>query len=59
MYIYIYLYIYILSYTITYSYPDEPLNRRSELVTKFRHENKFLLKKTLIVTIEVLNHMIT
>ena len=29
---------------ITYSYPDELLNRRSELVTKSRHENKFLLK---------------
>ena len=29
---------------ITYPYPDEPLNKRSELVTKCRHENKFLLK---------------
>ena len=29
---------------ITYLYPDERLNRRSELVTKCRHENKFLLK---------------
>ena len=29
---------------ITYPYPDELLNRRSELVTKWRHENKFLLK---------------
>ena len=29
---------------ITYPYPDELLNRRSELVTKCRHENKFLLK---------------
>ena len=33
---------------ITYPYPDELLNllnRRSELVTKYRHEDKFLLKK--------------
>ena len=33
---------------ITYPYPDEVLNllnRRSELVTKYRHEDKFLLKK--------------
>ena len=30
--------------TITYPYPDELLNRRSELVTKCRYENKFLLK---------------
>ena len=37
---------------ITYPYLDELLNRQSELVTKCRHENKFLLK-TLIVTIEV------
>ena len=29
---------------ITYPYPDELLNRQSELVTKCRHENKFLLK---------------
>ena len=29
---------------ITYPYPDELLNRRSELITKCRHENKFLLK---------------
>ena len=29
---------------ITYPYPDELLNRQSELVTKSRHENKFLLK---------------
>ena len=29
---------------ITYPYPDELLNRRSEPVTKWRHENKFLLK---------------
>ena len=29
---------------ITYPYPHELLNRRSELVTKCRHENKFLLK---------------
>ena len=29
---------------ITYPYPDELLNRRSELVTKCRHENKVLLK---------------
>ena len=29
---------------ITYPYPDELLNRRSELVTKCKHENKFLLK---------------
>ena len=29
---------------ITYPYPGELLNRRSELVTKCRHENKFLLK---------------
>ena len=29
---------------ITYPYPDEIINRRSELVTKCRHENKFLLK---------------
>ena len=28
---------------ITYPYPDELLNRQSELVTKCRHENKFLL----------------
>ena len=27
-----------------YPYLDELLNRRSELVTKCRHENKFLLK---------------
>ena len=37
---------------ITYPYPDELLNRRSELVTKCRHENKVLLK-TLIVKSEV------
>ena len=30
--------------TITYPYPVELLNRRSELVTKCRHKNKFLLK---------------
>ena len=30
--------------TITYPYPDELLNRQSELVPKCRHENKFLLK---------------
>ena len=58
LYAYIYIYIYI-SYTITYPYPDELLNRRSELGTKCRHENKFLSKKTLVVIIEVLNHMIT
>ena len=29
---------------ITYPYPDELLNRRSELVTKCRHENNFPLK---------------
>ena len=29
---------------ITYLYPDELLNRRSELVTKCRHENNFQLK---------------
>ena len=29
---------------ITYPYLDEILNRRSELVTKSRHEDKFLLK---------------
>ena len=29
---------------ITYPYPNELLNRRSELVTKCRHENKFLLR---------------
>ena len=29
---------------ITYPYPYELLNRRSELFTKCRHENKFLLK---------------
>ena len=29
---------------ITYPYPDEILNRWSELVTKCRHGNKFLLK---------------
>ena len=29
---------------ITYPYPDKLLDRRSELVTKCRHENKFLLK---------------
>ena len=29
---------------ITNPYLDELLNRRSELVTKCRHENKFLLK---------------
>ena len=29
---------------ITYPYLDELLNRRSELVTKCRHENQFLLK---------------
>ena len=29
---------------ITYPYPDELLNRRSELVTKCRHKNKLLLK---------------
>ena len=28
----------------TYPYPDQLLNRRSELATKCRHENKFLLK---------------
>ena len=44
---------------ITYPYPDELINRQSELATKCRHENKFLKKKTLIVTIEVLNHIIT
>ena len=47
---------------ITYPYPDELLNRGSELVTKCGHENKFLLKnfssndlspyyRTLMVTI--------
>ena len=30
---------------ITYPYPDEILSRRSELITKCTHENKFLLKK--------------
>ena len=29
---------------ITYPYPDKLLNRRSELVTKCRHDIKFLLK---------------
>ena len=29
---------------ITYPYPDELLNRRSGVVTKCRHENKFLFK---------------
>ena len=29
---------------ITYPYANELLNRRSELVTKFRHEKKLLLK---------------
>ena len=29
---------------ITYPYPDEILNRRSELVFKCRHDNKFLFK---------------
>ena len=29
---------------ITYPYPDELLNRRSELVTKCRDDNKLLLK---------------
>ena len=29
---------------ITYPYPDELLKKRSDLVTKCRHENKFLLK---------------
>ena len=29
---------------ITYPYPDELLNKRSGLVTKCRHDNKFLLK---------------
>ena len=29
---------------ITYPYPEEFLNRRSELVTKCRYDNKFLLK---------------
>ena len=29
---------------INYPYPDELLNRGSELVTKCRHENKFVLK---------------
>ena len=29
---------------IIYPYPDELLNKRSELVTKCRHENKFQLK---------------
>ena len=29
---------------ITYTYPDELLNRHSELVTKCRQENKFLLR---------------
>ena len=29
---------------ISYPYPDELLNRRSELVTKCRNENEFLLK---------------
>ena len=43
---------------IAYSYPDELLSRRSELVTKCRFEDKFLLKN-LIVTIEVLNHITT
>ena len=33
-------------------YPDELLNRRSELVTKCRHENT-VLSKTLIVKTEV------
>ena len=28
---------------ITHPYPDEVLNRKSELVTKCRHENKYLL----------------
>ena len=28
----------------TYPYPGKLLNRQSELVTKYRHENKFLLK---------------
>ena len=28
----------------TYPYPDEVINRRSGLLTKCRHENKFLLK---------------
>ena len=30
--------------SISYPYLDELLNRRSELVTKCRHENKFLLR---------------
>ena len=30
---------------ITYSYSDKFLNRRSESVTKCKHENKFLLKE--------------
>ena len=29
---------------ISYPYPDELLNRQSELVAKCRHENKFLFK---------------
>ena len=29
---------------INYPYPDELLDRRSELVTKCRHENTFLFK---------------
>ena len=29
---------------ITYPYPNELINRRTKLVTKCRHENKFLLK---------------
>ena len=40
----IYVCIYILLICITYPYQDELLNRRSELVTKCRYENKFLLK---------------
>ena len=31
---------------ITYPYPDELLNRRSELVTECRHEKKSLLKNS-------------
>ena len=29
---------------ISYPHPDELLNKRSELVTKYIHDNKFLLK---------------
>ena len=31
---------------ISYPYPDELLNRQSELVSKCRHEDKFLLKNS-------------